>query len=313
MRFLVTGGAGFIGRWVIKKLLEEGQEIHVLDNLSNSTKDNLEEFAGNETLKNIEIGTVEDRKKVHEMFSKKPDICIHLASQINVQESIDNPDKAFSTNIIGTYNILEEARKLGTKVVVVGTCMVYDTSSGKPINEEHPVKPLSPYAATKLAAEHLAFSYNQAYNLPVTVVRPFNTYGPFQKTDAEGGVVAVFIKNSLAGKTINVFGDGEQTRDFLYVEDCATFITQAAMLDEGIGHIINAGTGHDVSINNLAQLICKDASKIKHIEHPHPQSEIKRLVCDSRKAQKILGWSARTSLEEGIKKTTKWIEKGEYY
>lgn len=308
MRFLITGGAGFIGRWVVKKLLEEGQEVYVLDNLTGGFRENIEEFNGNETLKSFQIGDVSQREAVKKAFSIKPDTCIHLAAQINVQDSIDNPQKSIDTNILGTYNILEEARKTKTKVIVVGTCMVYDTSFDKPINEESPLKPASPYAATKLAAENLALSYYHCYKTPVTVLRPFNTYGPFQRSDAEGGVVAVFSKNFIEGKTINVFGDGTQTRDLLYVEDCARFITQAAICDDSVGHVINAGTGLDVSINKLAEMICSDKTRIKHVSHPHQQSEIKRLVCDNIKAKKLLGWAPKTKLEDGIKKTYEWIK-----
>jgi len=311
MKFLITGGAGFIGRWVVKKLLEEGQELHVFDNLSSGSRHNLEEFAGNETLRNVIVGDITDRKALHQAFAVKPDVCIHLAAQINVQESIDHPERSFDTNVLGTYNVMEEARHVGAKVVVVGTCMVYDTSSETPINERHPAKPMSPYAATKLAAEQLALSYYHCYGLPVVIARPFNTYGPFQRTDAEGGVVAVFIRNMRDRKPLQIFGDGTQTRDLLYVDDCAAFITRAAIYDDAIGQVINAGTGKDVSINHLAELICSDKSQIVHVSHPHPQSEIKRLVCDATKARDLLGWKPRMSLEDGIHRTRRWIENGE--
>jgi len=303
MKFLVTGGAGFIGRWVIKRLIEEGHHIDVLDDLSNGSRANLAEFDGTECLKNLVVADVCDKAAVEKMFDKAPDICIHLAAQINVQESIENPQKAFSVNLEGARNILEAAKRQSTKVIVVSTCMVYD--SGTAISETHRVNPKSPYAESKLRAEKLALEYWQKYKLPVTVLRPFNTYGPFQRTDAEGGVISIFLKNCINNEPISIFGSGEQTRDFLFVEDCASFILEAALSNDAVGEIINAGTGREISINRLAKMI--SPHKIRYTRHPHPQSEIMRLVCDYSKARKLLGWKPQTPLEEGIKKLNDWL------
>jgi nucleoside-diphosphate-sugar epimerase len=185
--------------------------------------------------------------------------------------------------------------------------MVYDMAVSTPINERHPLEPASPYASSKLVGEELALSYFHAYGLPMVVTRPFNTYGPFQKSNLEGGVVSIFIKRKLEGKQLLVFGDGKQTRDLLYVEDCADFITRAAFRKGAVGEVINAGSRKDVSINDLALMICRNKNRIKHVSHPHPQSEIRRLVCDYSKAKRILGWRPKTSLEEGIEKTTRWL------
>jgi nucleoside-diphosphate-sugar epimerase len=127
----------------------------------------------------------------------------------------------------------------------------------------------------------------------------------------EGGVVSIFIRNFLEGKTLDVFGDGTQTRDLLYVEDCADFIVKAAFSDKAVGVIINAGSGRDVAIKDLAFLICKDAERIKYVEHHHPQSEIPKLLCDYTKAKKLLGWAPKISLEKGIEKTKEWIRSAE--
>jgi UDP-glucose 4-epimerase len=241
--------------------------------------------------------------------SKRADRCIHLAAQINVQESLDCPERAFKNNVIGTYNVLEVCRKNDLKLVLVGTCLVYDYTICKSIDEKHVVKPTSPYAASKLAAEELAISYYYGYGLPVVITRPFNTYGPYQRNDSEGGVVSIFIKNYLAGKDLLVYGDGKQTRDLLYVEDCADFIVRAAFSENAVGEVINAGTGRDISINDLALMICRDETRIKHVPHHHPHSEIHKLVCDYSKAEKLLGWKPETSLTEGIKRTMNWIRR----
>ena len=307
MKVLVTGGAGFIGRWVVKKLLEEGHAIQVLDDLSNGNLDNLSAFSENPEL-TVKTGDIKNEKTVSALFKKKLDLVIHLAADIIVQDSIDNPRKVFENDVIGTFNVLEASRKARAKFVFMSTCMVYDTiSSTGAISELHPTKAASPYAGAKLAGENLSQSYYHAYGLPVTILRPFNTYGPYQKSTGEGGVVSIFIHRELNGESLNIYGDGEQTRDFMYVEDCAEFVVRAAMSDRCSGEIINAGFGKDVTINELAYLICKDKSRIKYIEHLHPQSEIPKLVCDRKKAKKILGWEPQFSLEEGIERTRKFI------
>jgi dTDP-glucose 4,6-dehydratase len=306
MSILVTGGAGFIGRWVVGKLLSNKHGVVALDNLSNSSVGNIREFSKNPNFTFIK-GDVLDQKKLGAAFKRDIGACIHLAAQINVQESIDHPERSFKNNVVGTYKVLEECRRRDARLVLVGTCMVYDTTISKPIDEKHPLKPASPYASSKLAGEELAFSYFHAYGLPTVITRPFNTYGPFQKSNLEGGVVSIFIKRNFEGKPLLVYGDGKQTRDLLYVEDCADFIVRASFNKRAVGEVINAGTGKDISISDLALMICGDKRRIKHIPHPHPQSEVRKLVCDYSKAKRILGWKPTTSLKEGIEKTTRWI------
>jgi len=312
MKILVTGGAGFIGRWVVKRFLDQGFCVQVIDNLSNGSRKNLEEFSSNPGFKGLFVGDVSKKEDVEAVFKEGFDICVHLAAQINVQESLDFPERAYLNNIAGTYNILEAAKKQMTKVLVCGTCMVYDLeNSTKPIDEKHPVKPKSPYAGSKIAAEALAESYCLGCGLPVVIVRPFNTYGPFQKANTEGGVVSIFLDKTLKGQELNIYGDGKQTRDLLYVEDCADFIFRAALSEKAVGKTINAGAGADISINQLAELICNDNSKIKHVPHIHPQSEISKLQCDNRLAKALLGWAPKISLEEGIAKTRDWLKNRE--
>ena len=271
--------------------------------------ENIKEFENNSNFKFI-FGDIRNKNLLKEAC-KEVDICIHAAAAINVQESIENPQRYYDVNVNGTFNILEEARKRDVKVVLIGTCMVYDLTSSKAINEEHPLNPKSPYAGSKLAAENLALSYFHAYGLPVVITRPFNTYGPYQKSDMEGGVVSIFIERALEGEPLLIFGDGTQTRDLLYVEDCADFIVKASFNAKAVGEIINAGSGKDIEIKDLALLICTDSERIKYVEHHHPQSEIPKLLCDYTKAKKLLGWTPKTSLEEGIEKTKEWIRSAE--
>ncbi|ASR45624.1 NAD-dependent dehydratase [Paenibacillus kribbensis] len=309
MNILLTGGAGFIGRWVAKRLLEDGHQVWIVDDLSNGREENLSELVEYSGFKEFIRGSILDEVLLERLFKEHSfEICYHLGASINVQDSIDDPRTTFNNDTVGTFAVLEQCRKHQTKVVFMSTCMVYDRcSDDQGINELHPTKPASPYAGAKVAAENMVLSYYFAYGLPTVVIRPFNTYGPFQKTGGEGGVVAIFIKNHLEGKDLNIYGEGTQTRDLLYVEDCARFVVEAGFSDRVNGQIVNAGLGQDISVNDLAFLISGDQSRIKHVEHIHPQSEIQKLLCNSAKAKELLGWEPRINLEEGIRRTTVWI------
>ena len=308
MNILVTGGSGFIGRWVVKRLLEDDNKVWILDDLSNGRAENLDEFRGNSNL-DITIGDIKDATLLSKLFKNNFDICIHLAASIIVQDSIDHPRKTFENDVVGTFNVLEEAKKTNTKFVFMSTCMVYDTASaGGAISETDPTKAASPYAGAKLAGENMVQSYYHAYGMPTVIVRPFNTYGPYQKATGEGGVVSIFVQRDLSDEVLNIYGDGTQTRDLMYVEDCAEFVVQAAYSDEANGEILNAGLGEDITVNDLAALVCKDAERFKHVEHIHPQSEIPKLVCDYSKAKRVLGWKPKTSLVEGIEKFRNWMK-----
>lgn len=309
MNVLVTGGAGFIGRWVVKRLLKDGHNVWILDDLSNGRHENIDEFLQCVNFKEFVNEDIKNLKLVDKLFESKFDICYHLGASINVQDSIDKPRATFENDTIGTFNILEACKRYNTKIVFMSTCMVYDKASNENgIDENHSIKPASPYAGSKIAGENMVLSYWYTYNMPAVVVRPFNTYGPFQKTGGEGGVIAIFIKKALTGETLDIYGSGKQTRDFLYVEDCADFVVNCGYSDKVNGEIVNAGLGRDVTINELAFIIAKDKEKINHIHHIHPQSEIMKLICNYTKANELLEWRPRFTLEEGIEITTKWIK-----
>ncbi|MCD1260829.1 GDP-mannose 4,6-dehydratase [Paenibacillus athensensis] len=310
MNIILTGGAGFIGRWVAKQLLDDGHDVWILDDLSNGRAENLAAFEKHAGLKQFIIGDIKDEELLDQLFSEHAfDICYHLGASINVQDSIDDPRTTFNNDTVGTFFIMEQCRKHQVKVVFMSTCMVYDRClDEKGITELHPIKPASPYAGAKIAAENMVLSYYYAYGLPVVVIRPFNTYGPFQRTGGEGGVVAIFIKNKLAGKDVHIYGEGTQTRDLLYVEDCARFVVKAGYSERVNGNIVNAGLGRDISINDLASLIVQDSTRIKHVPHIHPQSEIQKLLCNYAKAEELLGWKPQVDLEEGIMRTMEWMK-----
>jgi UDP-glucose 4-epimerase len=334
MKALVTGGAGFIGRWVVKRLLDAGHETLTLDDYSNGRTENLREFESHPHFLGALRGDIKDPECLKAAFDRGPwDLVFHLAASIHVQRSIDDPEPTFRNDAEGTFRVLEAARaqffRLNgldpkaksfdferdvprlvdrrPRIACMSTCMVYDLAGDEPITERHPYRPASPYAASKIASDMLALSYFHSYRMPVVVVRPFNTYGPFQKSNSEGGVVSIFLKRDLAGSPLLVKGAGTQTRDLLYVEDCAEFVTGAVLAPDAYGEVLNAGTGADVSVNELARMCASGGNGIEHVPHDHPQAEIARLLADASKARRILGWAPRTSLTEGLAKTRQWL------
>lgn len=307
MKTLVTGGAGFIGRWLVKKLLDDKQQVTAIDDLSNGRIENIIEFKNNYNFKFIQ-GDIGNLDLLKEVFRHEYDIVYHLAAEINVQKSLDDPVQTFQRDVIGTFNILEECKKYHQKFIFISSCMVYERNyKEEGISESHPVKPTSPYAAAKLSGEHFSLSYYHSYGLPTVVLRPFNTYGPYQKTSGEGGVVAIFLKHALNKQNIEIYGTGEQTRDLLYVEDCVDFILRAGESEAALGQVINAGTNIDISINKLAEKIAGDPQLIKHVPHIHPQSEIMKLKCNFSKARNLLNWKPTYNLKEGLELTRTWI------
>lgn len=309
MRYLVTGGAGFIGSWIAELLLQEpDNEVIVLDDFSTGSTDNLPRKYGKRlSVVHNDIRKIEAIRK----SMKGVDACFHLAARVFVDESIAEPALYEDVNVKGTINVLESAREFDAKVVFASTCLIYNRTQKQAISEEHPLKSASPYAASKIAAENFVQSFNYAYQLPTAILRPFNTYGPRQSAGAYGGVIARFIRSALINKPLPLYGNGKQTRDFLYVEDCAKAFIMAASEKKANGEIINIGSGKDITIKDLGSLILSlisSKSRLTYVKHPHPQSEIMKLLCNSTKAKHLLGWIPATSLRKGLLNTIKWLK-----
>jgi len=243
---------------------------------------------------------------------KDIDYVFHLAALIGIPYSYYSPLAYIKTNIEGTYNILQAARELGTKRVIhTSTSEVYGTAQYIPINENHPINPQSPYSATKSSADYLAKSFYLSFDSPVTIVRPFNTFGPRQSARA---VIPTIITQLLNDKKAIKLGNLNSSRDFTYVLDIVEGIYKIGLNDKTIGEVINIGNGKDISIYETASIINKlinnninIKTKIESKRVRPEKSEVQRLVCDYSKAHKLAGWKPRYTLEEGLEKTIAWF------
>lgn len=310
MKILVTGAGGFIGSHLVERLLARGYEVKAF------VRYNSRNFWGwLEQIKNkekIEIiaGDIRDYDSVfHAMKDCKQ--VFHLAALIGIPYSYFSPLAYIKTNVEGTYNILQAAKEHGVKKIIhTSTSEVYGTAQFVPITEEHPTNPQSPYAATKAAADFLALSFYRSFNLPVAIIRPFNTYGPRQSARA---VIPTIISQIISGSERIRLGSLFPTRDLTYIKDTVEGFLKIAESEKSIGEVINIGSGFEISIEVLANLITKIMKvKIKvetGKERQRPKkSEVERLYADIAKVKKITGWSPKYSLEEGLKETIRWIE-----
>lgn len=300
----MTGGAGFIGRHVVAELLRRGQAVRVLDNLSRSRAASLDAFEGDPAFLGLVQGDVADADAVDRAVGGV-DAVYHLAAEVAVGASVRDPTGAMRANVLGTLVVAEAARRRDLRLVLVSTCHVY-AAANAPLAEGAAAVPASPYAASKLAAEVIAQSYAQTLGLRLTTVRPFNVYGPWQRDDAEGGVVARFLSLDLAGAPLQVHGDGSQTRDFVYVDDCARGIVDAAAAS-AVGRTLNLASGRETSIAEIARLIAGDPHRVRHVPHPHPEAEVARYIGDATQARALLGWAPRVDLADGLERTRAWF------
>lgn len=309
---LITGADGFIGSHLVEKLLEEGCKVRafVYYNSFNSWGwlDSLPE----DKLKGIEIfaGDIRDSNGV-ETAMRGCDLVFHLAALIAIPFSYHSPDSYVDTNIKGTLNVLQSARKLGIeKTLVTSTSEVYGTAQYVPIDEKHPFQGQSPYSATKIGADRLAESFYRSFDLPVTIVRPFNTYGPRQSARA---VIPTIITQLLAGTTEIKLGSLEPTRDFNYVKDTVNGFLEIAKSDKTVGEEINIATGVEISVGEMAQELISQinhqAKIVSDGDRLRPsKSEVNRLLGCNKKILALTNWQPRYDLAEGLAKTIEWFK-----
>jgi UDP-glucose 4-epimerase len=306
MRALVTGGAGFIGSNLVDALLARGDEVTVLDDLSTGRRENLE-AAGAGGAELLELDVREGDRVRDAVAGARPDVVFHLAAQIDVRRSVADPAFDASINVGGTANVLEAARVAGARRVVFTSTggAIYGEGEGQqlPLGEEAPIAPLSPYGQSKFAGEGYLALYERLHDLAGVSLRLANVYGPRQDPLGEAGVVAIFCGRLRGGERPTVFGDGRQTRDYIYVGDVVAAHLAAA--DSAAGGAFNVGTGVETDVLSLVKRLrgLSGAGGFEPEFAPPREGEVQRIAIDPARAARELGWRPKTGLEEGLRLT----------
>ena len=305
MKILLTGGAGFIGSHVVDKYIEEGHEVVVVDNLSTGFRSNLNPKA------RFYEADICNRGAVDEIFEReRPEVVNHHAAQMDVRRSVDDPVFDATTNIIGSLNlILSSVRHKIRKFIYISTGgAVYGEPQYLPVDENHPVNPESQYGVSKHTVEHYLYLYRHQSGLTFTVLRYPNVYGPRQNPKGEAGVIAIFIGKMLGGVTPTIYGDGEQVRDYLHVNDIVR--ANSLALVKGDDDFYNIGSGIGTTVNELYRLLSKLLSFRSAAKYAPPRTgELQKIYLTARKAKQNLGWEAEIPIDEGLHLTIDWTKK----
>lgn len=317
MKALVTGADGFIGSHLVEHLIEKGIEVKAFTYYNSFNTWGWIDTFPKEKQKEIEIfsGDIRDPNGVRKAM-EGVEVVFHLAALIAIPFSYHSPDSYIDTNIKGTLNVLQAARDFGTRVLITSTSEVYGTAQYVPIDEKHPFQGQSPYSATKIGADRLAESFYRSFNMPITIVRPFNTYGSRQSARA---VIPTIIMQLLNGYEEIKLGSLTPTRDFNYVKDTVNGFYEIYKSDKTIGEEINIATQKEISIGELAKEIIsqinKNAVVVCEEERLRPEkSEVNRLMGCNKKILELTEWKPKYDLEQGIKETIKWIQNNlQYY
>ena len=312
MRVVVTGGAGFIGSALVDQLVKRGDQVLVIDNFSAGSEKNLEEAKNASdkelVIENCDIRNLETTKLITDYG---PSVIFHLAAQVDVRASVEDPLNDLETNLVGLIRVLEGARKAETTKIVLASSggTIYGEPDAKqlPLNEDSPWNPLSPYGVSKLAGGLYVNAYSSLYGLRGTTLALANVYGPRQDPHGEAGVVAIFAGKLLNRELCTIYGTGMQTRDFVFVDDVASAFV--ASIESGDGKLLNIGTGTETSIQYLYEEMAL-ASGIESAPEKGAErsGEIERSALDPSLAEEILGWSPQTSLRDGIYSTLEWFK-----
>jgi len=309
-KVLVTGAGGFIGSHVAEALARAGADVRAFVRYTSRSDNGWLEHADPEVVPAIEIfrGDLANPDAVAGAI-KNRDVVFHLGALIPIPYSYRHPREFVTANVVGTLNVLEAARRSGLqRIVHTSTSEVYGTAQSVPIDEDHPLRPQSPYAASKVGADQLALSFQRSFDTPVVVARPFNTYGPRQSARA---VIPTIVSQALSREVIEL-GAVEPTRDFLYVEDTVQGLLRCGEADGVVGQVVNLGTGTEISIGDAAERVLRllerdipvtlDEKRLRP-----PDSEVERLVAGTGKAKRLLGWEPEVEFDEGLRRTIDWL------
>ncbi|RMF04880.1 MAG: SDR family oxidoreductase [Chloroflexi bacterium] len=297
---LVTGGAGFIGSHIVEALVARGDRVRVLDDLSSGHPENL--AAVRDRVEFIE-GSIEDPVAVKQAAAGVAQI-FHLAAMVSVPQSMAQPVAAERANALGTLNVLLAARDAGARrLVLSSTCAVYGDEPSLPKHEQSPILPKSPYAVSKFAAEQYCRLFHESFGLETVVLRYFNVFGPRQDpSSAYSGVISIFVDKLRQGAAPFIYGDGEQTRDFVFVKDVVAANLRAADTPDAAGQVFNIGTGRQTSINRLYTELCRILNFSEPpVYQPPRHGDIRHSCADAARASSVLGWTAQTSLADGLR------------
>jgi len=304
MRILFTGGAGFIGSNVVDALVEGGHEVVVVDNLSTGKEENINPKA---RFFHVDLTDFEALERV--FTETKPEVVFHTAAQIDVRKSVQDPLFDAETNIIGSMNLFEFSIKYGVKRVIFSSTggALYGEAEKLPADENTHIEPLSPYGVSKYCTEQYLEYFKRVYNLERVILRYANVYGPRQDPLGEAGVIAIFTSKILNNEKPVIYGDGNQTRDYIFVED----VVRANILAlDGKEGIYNIGTSVETPVNDLVKMFSKILNKhIEPIYAPPRKGEVQRISLDASKAEKELGFTVEFSLEDGLRKTLEWYKR----
>jgi nucleoside-diphosphate-sugar epimerase len=305
--YLVTGGAGFIGSNIVKALVEQGESVRVLDNCSTGNLSNLEEV-----IDRIEfiLGDIRDPALAHKAV-EEIDYLIHQAALCSVAYSVDDPVTTNEVNVTGILNMLTAAKDLDVKrIVYASSASVYGDSPGLPKNEDMPTNPVSPYATSKLIGEQYCKLFYELYNLETVTLRYFNVFGPRQACNSHySAAIPKFIGSFLEGKSPTIFGDGEQSRDLVFVEDAVQANILACHAESAAGEIFNIGCGRNTTINCLVKIIDDlIGSDIEPVYEQERRGDVRHSQADISKAQKVLDYKPIISLEAGLERTIHWFK-----
>ncbi len=307
MKILITGGAGFVGSHLCDKYAKNGDTVLCFDNFMNGNLVNIRHLLNFRNFKLIH-GDVRDYDLL-EKIMRDVDAVFHLAAQIHVDRSIIEPRLTYDINVLGTQNVLEIARMNDVeRIIHASTSEVYGSAQYAPMDEKHPLNAPHPYGASKIAADRMCYAYIETYGMNICIMRPFNLYGPRQKDSGYGGAISIFTKRVLSNMPPVIYGSGEQTRDYTYVDDIVRAYDLLLKYPQPIREPVNFGTGEDVTINDLAKKIIelcgKDLTPVHIEERP---GEVTRLIADISKA-KELGWKAEYTLDAGLGKFIDWYK-----